>query len=102
MLILDFRRVHDADQAARRLIAELDDWMKSRGRRLLFANLPTEGPLAPLHEMLAGRAADPTETLFPHRDGALEFCENRLIAALGAPARPDEILARPSSTSSAA
>ena len=81
VLILDFRRVHDADQAARRLIAELDDWMKSRGRRLLFANVPDEGPLAPLHEMLVRRAADPTETVFPHRDGALEFCENRLIAA---------------------
>ena len=101
VLILDFRRVHDADQAARRLIAELDDWMKSRGRRLLFANLPTEGPLAPLQELLATRAARPIETIFPHRDGALEFCENRLIAGSARAARSDEILAGRARSSSA-
>src|SRR4029077_2897128 len=39
LFILDSRRVHDADQAARRLIAELDDWMAERGRRLLFVGV---------------------------------------------------------------
>src|SRR5258708_5624358 len=81
VLILDFRRVHDADQAARRLIAELDDWMTKRGRRLLFANVAADGPLATLHAMLIERRADAGEKLYPHRDAALEWCENRLIAA---------------------
>jgi glutaminase len=81
VLVLDFRRVHDADQAARRLIAELDDWMTERGRRLLFANVSADGPLASLHRMLAERPADRAEKLFPDRDAALEWCENRLIAA---------------------
>jgi len=81
VLVLDFRRVHDADQAARRLIAELDEWMTKRGRRLLFANVSADGPLAPLHRMLAERTEDRAEKLFPDRDAALEWCENRLIAA---------------------
>jgi glutaminase len=81
VLVLDFRRVHDADQAARRLIAELDDWMTKRGRRLLFADVSADGPLASLHAMLVARSSDAAERLFPHRDAALEWCENRLIAA---------------------
>jgi glutaminase len=80
LFILDFRRVNDADQAARRLIAELDDWMAERGRRLLFAGIAADGPLGPLHQMLAKRPAV-ADRLFPHRDAALEWCENRLIAA---------------------
>jgi glutaminase len=75
VLILDFRRVHDA---------ELDDWMIARGRRLIFANVSNDGPLAPLHKMIAKRAAAPAEKLFPHRDDALEWCENRLIATSAA------------------
>jgi glutaminase len=81
VFILDFRRVHDVDQAARRLIAELDDWMKARDRRLLFASVTNQGPLAPLHQMLLQRAPGSAETLFQDRDAALEWCENRLIAA---------------------
>ena len=79
-IILDVRRVHEVDQAARRLLIELDDWLKARGRRLLFAHVPPVGPLAPLHALLAERG-DLAECVFDHRDQALEWCENRLIAA---------------------
>ena len=80
-LILDFRRVHEVDQAARRLIMELLDWLEARDRRLLFANLATEGALAPLHALLVQRFPDISEVVFEHRDHALEWCEDRLIAA---------------------
>lgn len=79
LFILDFRRVHDADQAARRLIAELDDWMAERRRPLLFAGVAADGPLRFLHDMLAGRPGVEGR-LFADRDAALEWCENRLIA----------------------
>jgi glutaminase len=85
LFILDFRRVHDADQAARRLIAELDDWMAERGRRLIFVGVAADGPHCSLHRMLTARPAV-SERLFPHRDAALEWCENQLIAA-SVPAR---------------
>ena len=82
-IILDVRRVHEVDQAARRLLIELDDWLKARGRRLLFAHVPAAGPLASLHAVLAARG-DLSETVFEHRDQALEWTENRLIAAASA------------------
>jgi glutaminase len=77
-IILDFRRVHDADDAARRLILELRTWLTSRGKRLLFAHIAPDGPLASLRSELSG---DLSEIVFEHRDRALEFCENKLIAA---------------------
>ncbi len=78
-LILDLRRVHEVDQAARRLIMELIDWLAERKRRLLFTHVTTEGPLAPLHAMLKERFGNLSEVLFEHRDTALEWCEKQLI-----------------------
>jgi glutaminase len=77
-LILDFRRVHDADDAARRLIGELHGWLASRGRRLLFTHVAQDGPLATLASPALG---DLSEIVFAHRDLALEWCENRQIVA---------------------
>jgi glutaminase len=79
-MILDFRRVHEADQAARRLIMDLLNWLDARGRLLLFANLPAEGALQPLHALLAERFGDLSTRVFGHRDEALEWCENKLVA----------------------
>jgi glutaminase len=76
-VILDFRRVHDADDAARRLIVELRGWLGVRGKRLIFTHLDADGPLAALRPSSGGDAA----IAFEHRDQALEWCENRLIAA---------------------
>jgi glutaminase len=79
-VIIDLRRVHEVDQAARRLLAEVLDWLAARNRRLLFAHVLPEGALAPLHALLGERYGDLGEIVFSHRDTALEWCENRLIA----------------------
>jgi glutaminase len=79
-LILDLRRVHEVDQAARRLLIELIDWFATRNRRLLFTHLSADGALGPLHAVLSERFGDLAKTVFEHRDTALEWCENRLIA----------------------
>lgn len=78
-IILDLRRVHDADKAARRLLIDLVMWLEARDRQLIFAHLPADGPLAALRTELAERG-DIAESVFEHRDQALEWCENRLIA----------------------
>jgi glutaminase len=79
-LILDLRRVHEVDQAARRLLIELIDWLAARNRRLLFTHLSADGALGQLHAVLSERFGDLARTVFEHRDTALEWCENRLIA----------------------
>lgn len=79
-IILDLRRVHEADQAARQLLIELFDWLSARNRRLLLAHVLPEGPLASLHAVLSERYGDLDEIAFAHRDTALEWCENHLIA----------------------
>ncbi len=80
-IILDFRRVHEADHAAGRLIVELIDWIERRGKRPVFAHVPPTGPLATLRARLAERfGGDLSEVIFEHRDQALEWAENRLIA----------------------
>ncbi len=78
-IILDLRRVHDADKAARRLLLDLLAWLRARGRHLIFAHLPSDGPLGPLRAALTEND-EVAEMVFDHRDQALEWCENRLIA----------------------
>ena len=78
-IIIDLRRVHDADTAAGRLLAEVDANLTERGKRLIFAHLAADGRLAALHALLAGQAGG--QRIFEHRDQALEYCEGRLLAA---------------------
>jgi glutaminase len=78
-VVLDLRRVHDADTAAGRLLLELDKGLVERGKRLVVAHLPTDGRLAALHALLAGHGPG-AERLFEHRDQALEWCEQALLA----------------------
>jgi len=78
-VILDLRRVHDADTAAGRLLFELDKGLLERGKRLIFAHLPADGRLAALHALLAGHGHG-AERLFEHRDKALEWCEQAVLA----------------------
>lgn len=80
-IILDLRRVHDADTAAGRLLVELDANLSERGKTLIFAHLQGDGRLAALHALLAGRG-ERAERLFEHRDQALELCEGKLLAAM--------------------
>lgn len=79
-MIIDLRRVHEVDQAARRLLIELFDWLGARGCRLLFAHVMAEGALAPLHTLLREHCGNLDEIVFFHRDIALEWCENHVIA----------------------
>ncbi len=79
-LILDLRRVHDADQAAGRLLMEAFQWLAKRGRHLYFTHLTDQGRLADLHTLVATNAT--SAAIFAHRDEALEHCENQLIASL--------------------
>jgi glutaminase len=75
-IILDFRRVPSADEAARQLLVRLAASFAATGRPLVIAHLKSEGSLAELHEALQDIRAD---RIFEHRDAALEWCENALI-----------------------
>lgn len=78
-LIVDLRRVYDADAAACALLAR--QFAKAKPGALIFAH--AQGALA---EALAPHAR--ANTLFADRDAALEFCENALIAVEGAHGAP--------------
>jgi glutaminase len=79
-IILDLSRVHEVDQAARRLIMDLIESLRARNRRLLFVHVTPDGPLGQLHAVLKEHFGDLQEIVFEHRDLALEWCEARLIA----------------------
>ncbi|MES1158382.1 MAG: glutaminase A [Terricaulis silvestris] len=79
-LILDLRRVYAADDAARRLLAELALALRAAGRKLVFAHVEAEGALADLHAALKATLGDVEDIAFAHRDEALEACENEIIA----------------------
>ncbi|MCX5497736.1 glutaminase A [Kaistia dalseonensis] len=79
-MILDFRRVPYADEAACKLLARLATSFVEEGRRLLVTHLGQDSSLAPLRatfeDILPGQ-------IFDHRDAALELCENAIIAEAG-------------------
>lgn len=78
-IIVDLRRVHDADTAAGRLLVEADTNLTERGKTLVFAHLEADGRLAALHALIVGQGG--ARRIFEHRDNALEYCEGRLLAA---------------------
>ena len=79
-LIVDLRRVLSADIAACRLLSGLADTIAARGRQLIFAHLEADGPLAALHDAIAGGGS---AQIIASRDMALEYCEDRLLDAAG-------------------
>ncbi len=76
-LIVDLRRVLSADIAAHRLLAGLAETLAARGKMLIFAHIDDDGPLAALHRAVAATGVEIAAT----REAALEYCEDRLIAA---------------------
>lgn len=89
-VILDFRRVIDADPAAVTLLARFANEAVETGGGLRFAHLEPSGALAGL------RAAVGAEAVFADRDAALEACEEALLARhaarfAGTPARLGEV-----------
>ncbi len=78
-LIIDLRRVYGADDAARRLLARFLDEAKRQKQNVILAHLHANGALAQLHQEIADDGAH--NAIFANRDDALEWCENRLLAA---------------------
>jgi len=79
-VILDVRRVYEIDDAAGRLLLELFDWMEARGKTLIVAHLTNDAQLGGFRDRLLERIEERPNVLFEHRDQALEWCENRIIA----------------------
>jgi glutaminase len=80
-VVVDVRRVYEIDNAAARLLLELFDWMEARGKTLIFAHLTNDAQLGGFRDRLLKRIDERPNVLFEHRDQALEWCENRIIAA---------------------
>jgi glutaminase len=76
-LILDFKRVMEIDECAKTLLVQLNDWLNTQGKKLIFAHLP---------ESCSHTLKQKTETIwtnesfFRDTESALEWCENRLVA----------------------
>jgi glutaminase len=78
-LVLDFRRVRDADRAATKLLKLLVAPSEAARPRLLMTNVEPSGQLAGLRAALE-EVADPAAVSFhPDTDGALEVCEAAIL-----------------------
>jgi glutaminase len=75
-VVLDFRRVTGADQAARTILDRLQRALHDAGRTLVVAHGDAAGSANQLVPRWTRRFAD--------IDSALEWCENELLAAAGA------------------
>jgi glutaminase len=79
-IVVDFKRVHLADSAARKLIRRAACSMAGGPAELVFASLAPEGPLAPLALDLAAPEEKHLARVFSDVDAALEWCEDQLLA----------------------
>jgi glutaminase len=76
-LILDVKRVLEIDECAKTLLVQLNNWLATQGKQLIFAHLP---------ENFAQMLKQEPETIWTDQsfcrdtDTALEWCENRLVA----------------------
>jgi glutaminase len=82
-LIVDFKRVHLADTAARKLIVRAARAMAGEKTTLLFASMAEDGPLGRLAKAFAEPENDRLVRMFRDTDAALEWCEDRLLAHAG-------------------
>jgi glutaminase len=81
-IVVDFKRVHLADSAARKLILKLAHAMRDGGTELLFAELANDGPLATVSHELAAHEMDRLVRVFRDVDAALEWCEDQLLVEM--------------------
>jgi glutaminase len=81
-IIVDFKRVHLADSAARKLILRLAHAMRGGETELLFAELANDGPLATVSHELAAHEGDRLVRVFRDVDAALEWCEDQLLVEM--------------------
>jgi glutaminase len=78
-VIVDFKRVHLADTAARKLIVRVARSMAQSETELVFAGIAENGPLERLVQALAESDQERVH-LFRDTDTALEWCEDKLLA----------------------
>jgi glutaminase len=78
-VIVDFKRVHLADAAARKLIVRTASAMAGSNTELVFASIAGDGPLAALAAELSVEADAGSVRLFKDTDAALEWCESQLL-----------------------
>ncbi len=76
-VVIDLTEVTEIDLAANRLLAGLASWMEGEGRALVF--------VAPPHSHVLAELPEDGARVFPDRDAATEWCEERLLAAEGTP-----------------
>jgi glutaminase len=81
-VIVDFKRVHLADSAARKLILRLAHAMRDGETELLFAEIANDGPLATVSQELAAHEMDRLVRVFRDVDAALEWCEDQLLVEM--------------------
>ena len=79
-VIIDFKRVHLADAAARKLIVRAARSMAGGDTDLVFASLADDGPLTSLALDLSVQGEAPFVRIFRDADAALEWCENQILA----------------------
>lgn len=79
-VVVDFKRVHLADAAARKLIVRTARAMANGETVLVFASIAEDGPLAPLAVDLGMVDDARLVRMFKDTDAALEWCENQILA----------------------
>ncbi|MEG6509845.1 glutaminase A [Methyloligella sp. 2.7D] len=78
-VIVDFGRVHLADDSAGRLIRQAAKSMAKTGTELVFSNVPAEGPLSSLATCISELAQSQALHCFGDVDAAMEWCEDQLL-----------------------
>src|SRR5690606_395151 len=82
-LVIDFRRINDADISAAAVLARTCGQLDARGVVVALSYLPEDSRLRVLLEDLGFGARDGDARVFPDTDLALEYCEDLLLAAVG-------------------
>jgi SulP family sulfate permease len=80
-VLLDLARVADVDLTAARILAQAEAALAARGGLLLLAGARAPGTLAAAIDDAAQRPRKAPARLFPSRDEALEWCEERILEA---------------------
>jgi CRP-like cAMP-binding protein len=89
-LIVDVRRVVDAERPALKLLLDFAEANASRYRELILSGAES---LASLLDELRGGTTDSPWRLFGETDAAIEFCENQLLeeSRTGQGSTPDQV-----------
>ncbi len=87
-LLLDLRRVQSMDYTAAHLFEQMNDRLHARGGRLLFSGMPSALPSrqdlkAYMESVGLVRKAGAGIRVFTNKDDALEWMEDRVLAAAG-------------------